>query len=240
MKRLAFTTICALAFTGVAFAQGTINWAILPPNTITVDTNTAISPIFGGGGGGGIAGPIAPSASPTFYFELLYNTAFTGSQIAHPASLSALASQWIDTGLEAANSSVVPGRIVPINGNTAAVVLGWPSGIGTLGGTTNNIMLVGWSANLGTSWAMALDTLMNWGDNPVFGNTFFGMSTTGYIVPNTGNPGAMAFATAPTVNGLPINSLNMQLYLIVPEPGTIALVGLGGLSLLWFHRRKSS
>ena len=48
------------------------------------------------------------------------------------------------------------------------------------------------------------------------------------------------FGTVNNVAGLPIDSLNTQLYFIipVPEPGTMALAALGGLSLLAFRRKK--
>jgi len=88
MKRLIFTTICALAFTGVAFAQGTLNWSAFNPAAITAETNTSFSPLYGSGGGG-VHGPIAPANIATFYFELLYNTTpFTGGVIAQPNTLS--------------------------------------------------------------------------------------------------------------------------------------------------------
>jgi hypothetical protein len=47
------------------------------------------------------------------------------------------------------------------------------------------------------------------------------------------------FGTTATAQGLPIQSLLTPLYLVpVPEPTTLALAGLGGLSLLLFRRQR--
>jgi len=89
---------------------------------------------------------------------------------------------------------------------------------------------------------------VNWQEDGYLyaGISFFGMSNTGYVVPgedNSGFPGAVVFGTGPSADGLPINSPNTQLYvlpdvLVVPEPATVGLAGLGGLVLLGLRRRK--
>jgi hypothetical protein len=232
MKKLTLTIVCALAATGAAFAQGNVDWLGINPFAMTAQTNmTQASPLFGGGlTGTGTIGAAGGNASlgTGFYYELLYNTAFSGSQVAAPTTLAQLAT-WQDTGLTATNSYVA-GRLAVVNGNTGAQVPWSP-------GTTNNIMLVGWSANLGTSWLSVSNKLAN---GNVFSTpyAFFGESATGYISPFSYIPGAPVFGIAPGAEGLPIFSLNTQLYILVPEPGTIALAGLGGLSLLLFRRRK--
>lgn len=232
MKKILLTSACLLAVTGAAFAQGKLAWNIITPAAMTAQTNSSTySPLFGGGEAvvGGSVGSTAATPSG-FYYELLY-TSFTGSQAVQPTSLDALAS-WSDAGLSAVNGSA--GRLSPVNAGTS-VTVPWAAG------TTQSVMLVGWSANLGTTWAQVLATLQN----PellaaVVGNAYFGMSNTGYIAAGGADPGSTVFATAPNAQGLPIYSLNTQLYLIppVPEPTTIALAALGGASLLLFRRRK--
>jgi hypothetical protein len=231
MKKLVLTTVCALAMAGAAFAQGTINWGSITAAAMTSQTNaTTISPFFGGGAaasGGTIGGPVGNS----MFYELLFS-AYTGVQAAVPTTLAALSS-WQDSGLSATNQTTA-GRLSPIAGSTA-VIVPWAAG------TTDSIVLVGWSANLGTTWTAASANLNN--NNAlagIAGNIFFGVSHTGFINAAPGNPGAVPFGTAATASGLPINSLNTQLFLVqVPEPTTIALAGLGGLSVLLFRRRKS-
>jgi len=243
MKKLLLTSVCTLVVTGAAFAQGTFGWSVISAAGMTAQVNNTIGPLFGGTPS--VSGTYMPTTTGAFYFELLYNTAFTGSQIAGPTLAALTGGSWIDTGLEAINATASAGKLVAINPNTAAVVPGWVGGIGTEGGTTNNIVLVGWSSNLGTSWSAVAPILADWYyEEPlVVGPAYFGESNTGYIVPNinTGGIGlgASVFASAANNNGLPINSLNTQLYALpVPEPAMFALAGLGGLSLLLFRRRK--
>jgi hypothetical protein len=170
---------------------------------------------------------------------LLYNTAFTGSQVAPPTTIDGLAT-WLDTGLEASNSTTAS-RLTPMNANNGATVPWSP-------GTTNNIMLVGWSANLGSSWSVVSNELANWNNELLLFNSaaFFGESATGYIttLATTATIGSTVFGNAHTAQGLPISSLNTQLYLLpdtfmpTPEPATFALLGWGGLSVWLLHRRK--
>ena len=170
MKKLVLTTVCALAVTGAAFAQGTINWVALSPAAFTVVTNgTVYSPLFGGGPAALGSGQTATTPGG-FYYELLYNTSFTGSQVARPTTLAGLAT-WSDAGLAATNTISSTGKASGFPGNTAATVP-WANG------TTNNIMLVGWSANLGTSWSVVSAKLQDWPDNQI-ANAFFGESKTG-------------------------------------------------------------
>ncbi len=238
MKKLVITSVCAVAMTGAVFAQGNINWTGPSAAAMTAQTNsTTYSPLFGGGstGSGAVGSTLGSAALGTgFYYELLYTT-FSGVQATQPSSLSALGT-WSDTGLSATNNTVTAGRLVDVAPNAGAQVSWSP-------GTTNSIMLVGWSANLGTTWSAALATLNSSSAlASVVGNAFFGESTTGYITPlsTSTSPGASVFGSAATANGLPIFSLNTQLYLVpVPEPGTIALATLGGLSMLALRRRKA-
>jgi hypothetical protein len=146
---------------------------------------------------------------------------------------------WNDTGLTSTNSQTAS-RLQVVNPNTAATVP-WS------GSTTDSIVLVGWSADLGSSWTSVSNLLeaASQGNNaPLQAQLagqqgFFGVTSTGYTASGSSNPGATLFATAANAQGLPILSLNTQLYLVpVPEPTTLALAGLGGLSLLLFRRQR--
>lgn len=240
MKKLVLTTVCALAMAGVAFAQGDVNWSGFSSTAMSGRTNTITYSPFFGGGATGIAGATQGMAyepgqpGTGFYWELLYST-YTGSQASVPSSFSGF-SGWLDTGLGATNStlSFVAGSLVAIAPTTQATVP-WASG------TTDSIVMVGWSANLGTSWGTVSNLLAsgNYISQLAGQNGFFGVSATGYIAPNAANPGVTLFATSAASYGLPINSPNTALYLLpVPEPGTLALAGLGGLSLLLFRRQR--
>ena len=194
------------------FGQETVNWNSIPWPWMTAQTNSTIySPLFGGGSTGGGSVGLTVSPAQSFYCELLYNTAFTGFQIPAPTTISEFVDgTWLDTGLGATNSGFV-GRLRPINPGFQMV----PWAIGT----TNNIILVGWSANLGTNWSDVVTKLANWANNPI-PFAYFGMSATGYIAPEEGPPGSMVFGHGPDADGLPINSPNTQLYLL-PYPQII-------------------
>jgi len=232
MKKLALTTVCALSMAGGAFAQGFLSWQTISFSAMTAVTNTtAYSPFFGGAStGGGAVGATATTANG-FYYELLYNT-FGGSQATIPSLASLLT--WQDTGLSANNSVASAGRLVNVNPTTGATVP-WAAG------ATDSVVLVGWSANLGTQWSgvggvsnlLATTSLFAAGSE-------FGVSTTGYLVAGaSSSSGTIVFANSgagPT--GLPIFSLNTPLYALptsVPEPATMALAGL---SLLLFRRQR--
>ena len=211
-----------IGMTGTCLGQ-TVYWAGISAAAMTAQTNTQqYSPIFSGGATNpGAIGSTAPASSGLiYYYELLYNTDFTGSQVPAPDA-AALLGTWLDTGLTATNHRTATGWLLPVNPNIAAEVPWGP-------GTTNNIMLVGWSANLGTSWAAVKIKLANWDyySSSITGEAFFGESVTGYVRPGIGNPSPMVFGTGPTPNGLPINSINMQLYWL-PPPATAAPVIVG-------------
>jgi hypothetical protein len=261
MKKLALTIVSAVAISGAAFAQN-INWASangISAAAFSAQTNTMISPLFGGGAAGTVGNTGAATAGFTgnnaYFYELLYagpNSgagSWSGSQISGASAPSntlsgatgLLSGGWGSSGLQGTNSA--NHFATPISPNSAAAV---PWGTST----TNNIIMVGWSADLGLlgtgiqNWNNISNILANWTTTfqsqatPGL-NYFFGVSTAGFLATSASNPGANAFATSASAFGTPINGLNTQLYLLpVPEPGTLALAGLGGISLLLFRRRK--
>jgi hypothetical protein len=239
MKKLALTSICTLAVAGAAFAQGTVSWSGPSFTSYTTQTNsTQYSPLLGGGStGSGSFGLTAPtSAGGAFYFELLY-TAYTGNGTAltaQPSTIGQLAT-WSDTGLGGTQGTSAGRNAVSVP--NAAQTVPWAAG------TTDSVLLVEWSANLGTTYANFLANVQS--ANYLAGLTttaFFGLSQTGFINPSTSTTaGATLFNNATQgAAGDPIgNSLSTQLYAVpVPEPGTIAMAALGGLSLLAFRRKK--
>jgi len=243
MKKLILTTVCAMAMAGVASAQY-LNWSSISFSAMTAQSNSVVySPLFGGGPANGVAGATGVSVNG-FYYELLYGGGtFSGSQIFGANSPSNSfnnlfaggANAWLDTGLEAVNSGASAGRLAVL-GATSGASVPWSAG------TTDNIVLVGWSSNLGTSWLTVSNELATGSYISVLAgaNGFFGASAAGYLTSgSSSSSGTIPFANAPSAAGLPIFSLATPLYLLpVPEPATIALAGLGGLAMLAFRRQR--
>ncbi|GEM_PF-1070332 len=257
MKKLVLTTVCALAMTGAAFAQGFITYS--PAANLIVTTNSAsYSPLFGGGsnpngGASGVTLSGSAASTLTYDYAFLYYTAnvFNGST----PTIGLNFSSWQSTGIYATNSSVA-GRIIETNQASTTFNVGGGANGGSsaawANGTTNYMVEVGWSANLGGTWAVVSNELATFSQSQwsaLLGNTngFFGASVVGWLNPGSSSIGAPGVfgGGSPSAAGLPISDPAsggngpVILYLIpTPEPGTMALAGLSGLSLLLFRRRK--
>jgi hypothetical protein len=210
MKKSIIVSILVAISSVSSFAQGYIN-------TLGAGTgfSVAIVPT------GGVATPMPSSANSPFgyYFELLVNSS------ANPSS-NPLAQGWMDSTLTLTNKSA--GLVNSVN--SFAV----PSTIWN-GGTTASYMLVGWSANEGTSWGTVSGEIGNWPVNGYYGVSAIGSGAAGAASPA---PPFHIFGAA-NASGIPINTvMDLNAVTAVPEPGTLALAALGGASLLMFRRKK--
>ena len=163
---------------------------------------------------------------------------------AAPTSLSAFGTTWLDTTLGAENGAANNGKITQGTGNNASVAANTSS----LGGNYA-FLLVGWSANLGSSWSTVLGELNSWStQGAAFGNNtanaaYFGISAFGssaVVNPSGDTPGTPVIGSTAGLIYNPIGSPMQldELGVAVPEPGTLALAALGGASLLLFRRKK--
>jgi len=222
MKKTLLTTLAIIGAVASSFAQGYVTVAGTAQNQTN---NTVITSAWTGGlaAGGGVLG--ATTTGQSYKMALLTSTAGSPT-LALFGSGSALTTTWLDTGLLGQNNTFA-GRLTIGSALQAA---------NAPVGQSQTWLLVAWSSNLGANWA-AVAPLLAAGD---FGGTagFIGWSATGvgaaaaappaasFVIQGTGGviPNAFSLLATPTTP--------------VPEPSTLVLAGLGGLSLLAFRRKK--
>lgn len=157
------------------------------------------------------------TAAKSYYYALLIQT-YTGAA-ANTINQNPL-NGWTFSGAYATNSSIIAGGIS--GGNQT--ISGWAAG------TQEYVEVVGWSAALGTTWA-AVDAALTGGG---FGSNLYGVSSVGVVTSGGGGtpaaPPAAIFAPTGVASGWQLST--------VPEPTTMALIGIGGLGLAMIRRRK--
>ena len=205
MKKI-LSTVAILAVASAGFAQGFV--------TLGNGAGTLYST------NGFAAGE--PASTSAYYFDVLVEN-WTGSLVAATGANAVTTTNWLDTGVLTRNTTTgQPGKILQVAGVTAA---NWAAGV------TNEFIIVGWTANIGSTWAVAEANLAS----GLFGQSAVSFEAAGAASPGTpsvlwdGALGAQPYGT-PIATGL-----NM---VPIPEPTTLALAGLGSLSLLLFRRRK--
>ncbi len=241
MKKIT-TIVSVFGFAASVFAQGTINWSA-PLTAFIGQTNATVYSSFVASTGsptGGTSGNTVGGATSLYYYALLTSTGLSAAPTSLSAFTGTLANSWMSTGLTMTNGTGANGRVSPVGGaNTAAVSANWADA------STQNIIMVGWSANLGSTWSAALGNLNNWAVNGagISGNAYFGVcASVGSQTLSTANPGATVIGVnAGQINGSLAGSplvMNLLQVTAVPEPSTMALAGLAGLGLLALRRRN--
>jgi len=234
MKKLAIT-LCLSALASAAFAQGTVNFSTAAAQAF--HTNAAA-----------IAGATGNTASTLggYYYEVL--TAPSTVSALTDASFSGwIAAGWSDTGLLGTNTTIA-GRA---SAGSGATVNNWAAGV------QQSFVVVGWSANEGTTWASVAAKLTDahftgtgngagyWdqGATLVSGG-FLGVTVMGAAQSGGGSSGLPAFSlfgTGGSSQGTPIIGTT-ELYaiqtVITPEPTSMALAGLGIAAGMILRRRS--
>jgi len=244
MKKLIAATLGLMVGTLFVGAQGLIlfrNTSV----TFLVSTNGSLSSFGGGTQTGGTSANVPGSPSgQVYYYQLLIAPFGTFSSGTH-SSTNPLASGWTSpSGYGLATNFVGAGTLNGPGGTSGSGVNGWanggPGATSDTQGTEMDFLLVGWSASLGNNW-LTVSNLLAGGFSSNLTAGFFGVSQMGFGYPGGGGtpatgPESLFGVTAGMPGGL---ASGFTLFAVpVPEPSTMALAGLGGLSLLLFRRRK--
>jgi hypothetical protein len=233
MKKIIVTsTILGLIATS-AFSQGFVQFFAGSSNGTKVSTNSVV----GGAAVGRTAG------NNTYYYALFSSstqTTINGNAAAIIGNAGTYVfgqSGWSLVGFGANNGS---GTTIATTQGTTDANQGALNSDGGLtvpnvaGGAVGNFVVVGWSANIGSTLA----SVESWLTDPTvtgwIGQSRIGVGQT--IGDNASNPTLNVFGT--TANYINAFSLGEVAGAPVPEPATMALAALGGASLLMLRRKK--
>lgn len=237
MKKILATIVGLAVGASLVHAQGYLQ---LSSGTVfNVQTNTGTFGATNTPGSGYtsiIAGKTTGSGTAAGAYD--YAVLFTPAGVGSSGDLASLASgNWVQLAVDlggtpgaliAGTNTAIAGNWAAQGGSSSQQVIG-AGGQAFNSGTSYSLALVGWSASLGSSWS-AVESLYASGFQTSPGG-FFG-DTIATVNPSSGVPG-----------NLPGNiwgNGSLVLYSVpVPEPTTLALAGLGGISMLFLRRRKS-
>jgi hypothetical protein len=230
MKKLA-ATLCLTALATAAFAQGTVNSG----NTAGTTFRTNSLAI---GGTSGNAANGAPSAGGFIYQLLVAPSTVTTVDASLQGLLSA---PWSSGGITMTNSTLASGGRINGPSGTVGQTQNWPAG------SFQSFIVVGWSSNEGASWAEVAAKLGGaslsggaWSGGNLVNGGFLGASTiqVGAAGDAVGAAPFSLFGAAGGAAGTPITTPTFMYVVGIPEPTSMALVGLGVGAMVIFRRRK--
>lgn len=222
MKKL--LTIAAIAgAASLSYGQGFVNFTGAGS---TFYTNSVASSTGGSG-----TNAVGAKNSVTAYYFALFVAPSTTAAPGTPVLGDPTTAGWTFTGDYATNGTA-KGGFTGFGENGGDV-----NSVGVSGyapGSTADFLIVGWSGNVGTSWASAQAVIAG-NASGVNGSQYsLGESLVGdAILAPAGGPYNAVLGTAAGQ----IGSFALGTYLI-PEPTTCALCGLGAAALVVFRRRK--
>jgi hypothetical protein len=246
MKKTLITTLALAALVASSYGQGFVLFSN-GGRLVTVNSSP------GGASTGSM--PIAPTTGANFYFALYYSAAATtvnGSSAAVlPGATPLTVGSYVfsDANWTFDNPVGTTGYLGPAYatnsqavGKFASTVMDVNNSVQTLlpFTTAAQFVVLGWSGlSNGVTPITTVGQLAGWyNSGSVMSGGYIGETiVSGAILPSLGgaSPAAALFGA---VGGGLLNAFTLGQISTIPEPTTLALAGLGGLSLLLFRRRK--
>lgn len=222
MKKIAIISLI-VAGSLSAYSQGYVSFGTTASASTKIQTNSVQ-----GGGASGYTLPFDGTIGATYYYGLFYSptaTLVSGSSAAVTGigNYAFGDANWTFAGYGTNTASA--GKF---SGSSAGITL--PTG------ANEQFVIVGWSANIGST----VSALSSWymSGSPLTAGWIGESAVSGTITPGNGalipTPAVMG-AASPYIQGFTLGLVNAS---AVPEPGTLALAAMGGASLLLFRRRK--
>jgi len=217
----------------MAFGQGQVNFSA---TANTISANSAL--------GGALTGKI-PGTAGSFYFELLVapNGSVAGGTTYGansptgfvPVDPTTNGQGWVDTSYTAANTATA-GRFAlePSEADSSGYADLTAVSSAYSAGASADLMIVGWSANLGSTWSAI--------KGEIDSGQYSGTGTVGWIGESEVGASIVLGGGASPIPQVPSAQAGIAgfgLYEVqIPEPATFALCGLGAAALVIFRRRS--
>jgi hypothetical protein len=232
MKKVILGAIAIVALSNYSFGQGQVQIN----NTSTASTKIFVNAVDGGQSAGQTGALMPAAAAGTYTFELFYNTTVNtaaGTPNVADSATPWLGGGWVDAGANDQGLSTGTAGRINDSGNVGLVIL--PTSASSAVGVQANLEMIGWNTAIGGSSLSTFETAYT-AALGAQSTLLYGYSAVANILlGNNASPGNSNFFS-PAAGG--VSGFTLGEVTPTPEPTSMVLAGLGGLSLLALRRKK--